>query len=97
MCVAAAVGSIVYPSALPLLFTVFLAGHGAAFIFMAGYLWFRAVKLTPGDDLLADHRGLLIGLMVGTTILLTGAMLWSMLQPDFWIDTISGMVDGRSQ
>jgi hypothetical protein len=97
MSVAAAAGSIIYPSDLPLPFTLTLAVTGVLFICMAGYFWVRAVKLTPGDELLADDRGLMVGLMVVTTILLAGAMVWSMMHPDFWAGAISGMLDGSTQ
>jgi len=97
MSVAAAAGSIIYPTDLPLPFTLTLAVTGLFFLCMAGYLWVRAVKLTPGDDLLADDRGLLVGLMVVTTLILAGAMLWSMMEPDFWTGTVRGMMDGAAR
>ena len=93
----AAVGAIAYPSDLPLPMALTLGGTGLFFICVAAYFWVRAVRLTPGDDMLSDQRGLLVSLMLVTSVLLIGGMLWSMMHLDFWRDTISGMIDGGSQ
>jgi membrane protein implicated in regulation of membrane protease activity len=93
----AAVGRVLYPSDLPLSFALFVLGTGVLFLCMAAYFWVRAVKLTPGDDILADRRGLLVSVMVVTAVVLVGGMLWSMADVGFWRDTIAGMLDGTSR
>lgn len=66
---------------------------GACFVFLGGFLWVRAVRLTPGDHVLSDQRGLLVALMLVTTVLIAAGLLWSMLQPEFLHGSFEGMVD----
>ncbi|HEX6100056.1 MAG TPA: hypothetical protein VF432_27335 [Thermoanaerobaculia bacterium] len=67
---------------------------GVVFFAAAARLWWGALQRTGGDDLLSDQRGLLVGLMVVTTVVLVGAMVGMMLNPEFWEGAISGMRDG---
>jgi hypothetical protein len=89
----AAAGRILYPDELPSGFVLSLVVVGAIFLALAAFAWVHAIKVTPGDDLLSDQRGLLVGLMLVTTLALGGAMLWSMVHVKFWRDTVAGMRD----
>lgn len=74
--------------------TVALVVVAAFFLLLGVYSWVRAVRLTPGDDLLEGQRGLLIAMMVVTVLLLAGFAIYFMLQLDFWRGAIDGMRDG---
>jgi heme/copper-type cytochrome/quinol oxidase subunit 3 len=92
-----AAGSILRPRELPAGMVVAFLAAGVFFAVFAAYSWVRAVKLTPGDDILSDQRGLLVALMLVTTLLLGGAMLWLMAHPSFWRGAIDGLIGGASR
>jgi drug/metabolite transporter (DMT)-like permease len=93
----AAAGYIFNPTEVPPGLILMLFGIGCFFGILAVYLWIRAVKLTPGDHILSDQRGLLVALMLVTTLFLGTGMLWILADPEFWRGVISGMIDGSSQ
>jgi hypothetical protein len=74
--------------------TVMLVLVAAFFVLLGTFSWVRAVRLTPGDDLLEGQRGLLIAMMVVTVLLLAGFASYFVLQIDFWRGAIDGMRDG---
>lgn len=92
MSAAAALGSIIHSADLEPWFMLFLLLQGAACVGFAIYLWYRAIKVTAGEDVFADQRGLLIALMLITALATFGAMGWAMITPDFWRDSIAGML-----
>jgi len=73
-------------------FMLFFLLHGAACVGFAMYLWYRAIKVTAGDDVFADQRGLLLASMLITALATFGAMAWTMTTPGFWRDSIAGML-----
>jgi len=74
--------------------TVMFVVVAAFFVLLGVYSWVRAVRLTPGDDLLEGQRGLLIAMMAVTVLLLAGFAVYFVLQIDFWRGAIDGMRDG---
>ena len=76
--------------------TVMLVAVAAFFAVLGVVSWVRAIRVTPGEHLLDDQRGLLIGLMIGTVVLLAGFVIYSAVQVDFWRGAIEGMRDGAS-
>jgi drug/metabolite transporter (DMT)-like permease len=90
--VAAAAGTLVYPTDIPPSMSLFMTVFGVIFVLLAAFLWVNAIQVTPGDHILEDKRGLFVGLMLVTTLAIGGWMLWSMTHADFWRDTIAGMM-----
>lgn len=66
---------------------------GAFLIAIGAYLWYRAVAVTPGDDVLDGDRGLIVSLMVITALILAGGTLYFALNRDFWQGALQDMLD----
>jgi hypothetical protein len=68
-------------------------GLGAFLAATGAYLWYRAVAVTPGDDVLSDDRGTIVSLMVITALILAAGTLYFALNPDFWRGALEGVLD----
>lgn len=66
----------------------------AAFFAIAGFLLWRSayVRAPETDEVFAGERGLLLSLMLVSTLFLAAFMTVMIVQPDFW----RGLIDGLS-
>ncbi|HYR29201.1 MAG TPA: hypothetical protein VEU30_12095, partial [Thermoanaerobaculia bacterium] len=77
--------------------TIMLLVGAVFFALLAALAWVRAIRVTPGEHLLDDQRGLLIGLMIATVILLAGFVVYTAVHLEFWRGAIDGMRDGAAR
>jgi hypothetical protein len=68
-------------------------GIGTVLVVTGAYLWFRAVAVTSGEDVLDGNRGLIVSLMMITALILAGGTLYFAVNPDFWRGALAGMLD----
>jgi hypothetical protein len=70
---------------------------GILFLLMTLILWYRSVKLCPGDDIFSDQRGLLVALMVITILVVGGGTTWLAANPDFWAGMLRGVIEAERE
>lgn len=93
MAALSAAGVAIYPRYIPLSVAVTQLVAGLLFVAVAARLWWGSIKRAAGDHILADQRGLLVGLMVVTTAVFLALIAWMMCFPEFWAGAFDGMLD----
>lgn len=67
---------------------------GVVLVVIGIYAWYRAVNVLPGEDLFSEQRGLMVSLIVITTLIIAGGTVYFAVNPDFWQGALRGLLVG---
>ncbi|HYC93778.1 MAG TPA: hypothetical protein VEO54_31535 [Thermoanaerobaculia bacterium] len=93
MAAVSAAGGAIYSRYIPRSLAVTQLVTGLLFVAVTARLWWGSIQRAAGDHLLADQRGLLVGLMVVTTAIFLALIAGAMFLPAFWAGAFDGMLD----